>query len=945
MNNILLRFFCSLATGAVLLLGPVANAAITLDDKVPFSPRQKMGTLPNGLTYYIQRNLKPAKKVELRLVIKAGSILEDDDQQGLAHFTEHMAFNGTTHFKRNELVSFLQSQGIKLGADLNAFTSFDQTTYVLPVPTNDKAILERAFTVLEDWAAGLNMDPVDIDMERGVILEESRLRKGAGERMNRQILPKTFAGSKYAERLPIGRDDTIRHFKYESLKRFYADWYRPDLMAVIVVGDIDPAEAERLVRLHFEALKNPASERPRLYVPVPERTLSEALTVTDAEATSNLVAITYSRQPEHLTGSFADYRRALIAQLFNNMLGQRLQELAQSASPPFVSAGSTLRPLVVGYREFASSAVVGRAGPETALKALVQENERVAQFGFTAAELERARKTILRGLEYNFNERENIGSSSITNRYIQHFLTGGGGWDLEYEFEFAKVMLPTITLDELTVLAKQVVTGNGNKLVLYQGAGTGDYVPLSAERLLGTVSAASGELLAAYAEKKVAASLMDNPPAAGNIVSEKTNANLGATELLLDNGVKVILKPTKFQHDQVLMSATRDGGKSLFAETDFYNMQMASQLMAGMGVKDYSPTELRKILNGKTVSISPTLNELGEGISGQAGSADLEAMLQLTYLHFTQPRTDEALLQTNIGKLRDSVKNLLANPENAFTDAQLKNLYNDHPRRPHVLRPTDLDKIQLERMESLYRQRFSSARGFTFIIVGSFELEQIKPLVASYLGGLPGAEIATTYKDVMPRMARGVIRKVEHGGSENKSIIALNFTGDTAYSADANMKLHALVDVVNLKLTERLRQEMGAVYSPRVAGQMSKRPYGHYSVSITLSCDPDNVDRLIAATLEELKKIRESGAEATDLNKVKENWLKNQRESFKSNGYWLRNLQIAVELQEDPSFILNYPARVKAIEPEDLKGAARTYFNLDNYLQVVLYPVEKVALQ
>jgi zinc protease len=943
MKKLHLKSLLSAIACSAVLVSPIASAEYKLEDKIPFSPRLKLGTLPNGLTYYIQKNSLPAKKVELRLVVKAGSILEDDDQQGLAHFTEHMAFNGSTHFKGNELVSFLQSIGIKFGADLNAYTSFDETVYILPVPTDKKGNLDKAFTVLEDWAGGLSFEGAEIDKERGVVLEESRLHKGAGDRMSKLTLPKILSGSRYAERLPIGRDEVLKAFKYDAVKRFYADWYRPDLMAVVVVGDVEPAEAERLVRAHFSKLKNPAHERPRLYATVPQRSASEGLVVTDKETTNNSINILYTRSVDEPETTLGKYRQGLLNNLLNTMLSQRLQELAQTANPPFVGAASGINPLVRGYREFSAYAVIGKAGQNAAIKTLVEENERAAQYGFTATELDRAVKNLLRNLERANSERDKTESSAHAAEMIRNFLVQEPVPGIENELLYAKEFLPAIKPEEITAMVKKLVAGNGNKLVIYQGTGQGDFVPLTNAQVLAAVTGAASNTVNAYQDKAVASALMEQPPAGGKIVAEKVNVALGLTELTLSNGIKVMLKSTDFKNDQVMMSATRDGGKSLFADADFYNGQMAAQLMVGMGVKSFTPTDLGKVLAGKSVSATPVLRDLGEGFSGQSGSADIEAMLQLTYLYFTAPRKDEVLFQSAIGKMGDAVKNLMANPEIAFSDATLKYLYADHPHRPHVPTRADVDNIKLDRMVELYKQRFSSAKGFTFFFVGSFDMDKMKPLVATYLGSLPTADVPTAFKDVEPRVVKGVIKKIEHVGTEQKSNIALVFTGDVTYSSDAQMRLQALVEVLNIKLTERLREELGAVYSPRIIGQMSKNPYGHYAISIGLPCAPENVDKLIKATIEEVQKIRDEGARLADLNKVKENWIKNYREGMKTNTYWVRGLQLALELQQDPERMLSYESRVDALQVAELQGAAKTYFNMDNYLQVVLYPVDKVA--
>ncbi|MFP5392782.1 MAG: M16 family metallopeptidase, partial [Gammaproteobacteria bacterium] len=412
------RRFCAVVVLFALAAG--SQAAIKLSDPIPVGPQVKVGKLDNGLTYYIHPNKKPEQKVELRLVVKAGSILEDEDQQGLAHFTEHLAFNGSTHFKKHELISYLQSIGVKFGADLNAYTSFDETVYILPIPTNNKENLDKGFLVLEDWAQGLTLDDAAIDAERGIVLEELRLGKGAQDRMNKVLLPKIFNGSRYAERLPIGKEEIIKNASYETVRRFYRDWYRPDLMAVVVVGDIETAEAEKLIKAHFSALKNPAKARARVYSPIPLRTDTEAVVVTDKEASGNAVLIRYPLKEKKERADFADYREKLIELLFATMLNQRLAELGQVAEPPFVAAGSGVNRLTPRYKSFVSSAALGKGGATPAIDALVQENTRVRKYGFSANELKRAKKNMMRNYERAYIERDKTDSSVYIGEYVRN---------------------------------------------------------------------------------------------------------------------------------------------------------------------------------------------------------------------------------------------------------------------------------------------------------------------------------------------------------------------------------------------------------------------------------------------------------------------------------------------------------------------------------------------
>ena len=447
-----------------MMLMPGLLSAQALTDKLPVNPNLKIGKLSNGMTYYIHKNVKPEKKVELRLVVNAGSILEDDDQQGLAHFTEHMAFNGSKNFKKNDLVSFLQTIGVEFGADLNAYTGFDETVYILPIPTEKKENIEKGFQILEDWASTVAFDNTEIDKERGVVLEESRLGKGAEDRMFRVVYPKMFEGSKYAQRLPIGKDDILKNFKYDVIKRFYKDWYRPDLMAVLVVGDIDPAEAERLVKTHFEKLKNPASPRQRALADVPGRKTSEGIVVTDKEATNHVVEIYYAYKKAKEEVTVGDYREYLVRVLFTTMLGQRMQELTQKAEPPFVFGGSNIGGWARGFEAYQSYAYLGKGGPAPAINALVQENERARKFGFTAPELDRIKKMLLKNIERSYNERDKTESADFVEEYVRNFLEKEPIPGIENEFKYYSTFLEGITLEEVNQYAAKNIPATTAKV-------------------------------------------------------------------------------------------------------------------------------------------------------------------------------------------------------------------------------------------------------------------------------------------------------------------------------------------------------------------------------------------------------------------------------------------------------------------------------------------------
>jgi zinc protease len=888
----------------VVSLLNVGVYAQNLAEPLPLDPHVKIAKLPNGLTYYIRKNTRPEKKVELRLVINAGSILEDDDQQGLAHFTEHMAFNGSKNFKKNDLVSYLQSIGVEFGADLNAETSFNETVYILPIPTEKKENVEKGFQILEDWASTVAFDNKEIDKERGIILEEARMGKGADDRVFRKVYPKLFEGSKYADRLPIGKEDILKTFKYDAIKRFYKDWYRPDNMAVLVVGDIEPTEAERLVKLHFEKLKNPANEKARKSVEVFARKSSEGLVVTDKEATNHVVEIYYSSKPSRLETTMGDYRESLIRGLFAAMLGQRLQELTQQAEPPFVFGGSNIGGWARGYEGFQSYAYVSK-GVEPAINALVQEGERARQFGFTAPELERTKKMMAKGMERAYAERDKTESGNLVQEYINHFLEQEPIPGIDNEYNYVKQYLGGITLDEINRYAAQnIPSGTDKKLVVLTGPETADFAIPTGDQLLAIAEKATQTTVKPYEESVLATSLLDKAPTAGTIKSEKGNKTIGTTDIVLSNGVTVTLKPTDFKNDQVILAGTRFGGQNLYDARERTNAEFASSLVAQMGVGNFSPTDLRKFLAGKSVSVTTRLGQLTESVSAQCSATDIETLLQLTYLYFTQPRMDNELFKSFVTRQQAMVQNMMADPESVYQDSVLSILYHKHPWAPRLPRTETFTQISPERALAIYKERFGNANGFHFTVVGAFDPGVIKPLLATYLGGLPATTASANFKDVGLRPVTGIVKKEIRKGTEAKSLIRMFWNGEAPYSGTEQLKLQAVTEVLNLRVIEKLREELGGMYSGGAFGSLSKFPYPNYSAGASIPCGPENVDKLIAATLGEIEKLKTQGPSETDLNKVKETWKQQYLVNLKDNSFWTRQLLQSVELGTDPANVL-----------------------------------------
>ena len=923
----------------MLLIAVVVTASSqSLVEKLPVDPKVKIGKLSNGLTYYIRQNKKPENKVELRLAVNAGSILEDNDQQGLAHFTEHMAFNGSKHFKKNELVSFLQNIGVEFGADLNAYTGFDETVYILPIPLSDTSNFRKGLTVLQDWASGLSFDNKEIDDERGVVLEESRLGKGADDRMFRKIYPIQYAGSKYADRLPIGKDSILKHASYDVVKRFYKQFYRPDLQAIIIVGDIDVAATEKLVKEFFGGLKNPANPRPRINATVPARLKSQSIVVTDKEATNFSVEVDYPAVATKLQTTTGDYRNDLVRTLFTSLLNQRLRELAQSAKPPFLFAGTGYNSYARGYEAFSAYAVAGKDGPDTALNALLTEVERVKKYGFTSNELERVKKQLLAGFEQTYNNREKTESGNYVEEYVRNFLQKEPIPGIEKEYEYYQQFLPNIKLEEVNALTTPLKQ-NQKLFVSLQGPSTSEFTLPNNAQLLARAEQALKSNVNPYEEKTVASELLKDKPKPGNIVSEKKNDLLGTTELTLSNGVKVTLKSTDFKNDEIILNSFHKGGTSKYPAEDKFSANFAATAVQQMGIADFSPTELRKVLAGKSVSAAPRIGGLTSAVTGSSSIKDVETLFQLVYLYFTSPRKDEALYNGWKEKQKSQMQFAMADPQTAFIDTFYQALYLKNPLAPVVIpKPEDFDKINLDRALDIYKEQFADANDFNFILVGSLDIEKLKPLIATYLGSLPSAGKSANYVDNGVRPFTGKKELVVNKGKEPKSLIVKVFSGEVAYSESLALKASALTEILNIKIIEDLREKLGAIYGGGIYGGVNKLPYSNYSLALQLPCGPENVDKLLKAADAEIDSIKAFGPDVKNLDKVKKTWLEQYKVQLKENSFWSAKLQSILFEGADPQRIFDYEKNVNALTTDDIKAAAKLLFDGKNVLQAVLYP-------
>ena len=929
----------SLATLSIFLLSTTWGAAQTanpdLKKKLPFDSTITVGKLDNGLTYYIRKNKKPENRAELRLAVNAGSILEDDSQQGLAHFVEHMAFNGTRKFAKHEIVDYLESIGMRFGPDINAYTSFDETIYMLQVPTDDPEILEKGFTILQEWAGSLAFEDDEIDKERGVVIEEWRLGRGAGARMRDKQFPILFKNSQYAKRLPIGKKEILENAPHDELRRFYKDWYRPNLMAVVAVGDFDKSRIEHLIKKHFSKLVNPRNERERKTFPVPNHKETLYTIATDVEATGTNISV-YYKQDLGEEGTFGAYRQSLVENLYNGMLNNRLNELLQDPNPPFLGAFSSQGRFVRSKKFYILGAVVEDAGVQRGLKAVLVEAERVKQHGFTQTELEREKVDMMRGMEQLFKERDKSESAGFAAEYIRNFLQGESVPGIAAEFGLYQRFLPEITLAEVNHLSDRFIRDDSRVVALSAPEKEGLETP-DKNDLRAVFKKVNQLTIAPYDDKVPDLPLVQTLPHPGRVVEETKIPELDLTEWKLSNGVKVLLKPTDFKNDEVLFSAFSPGGNSLVADANYIPAISATSIIQEGGLGAFDQIALQKKLTGKLVAVSPFIDELQEGFSGSASPQDLETAFQLIYLYFTSPRKDAKAFESFKSRITGFIQNRQASPEAAYRDSIRVTMSRHHFRtRPwsqKILRELDLDKSF-----RIYQDRFADASDFTFFFVGSFEPGTLKPLVETYLGGLPSLNRHENWHDVGIDPPKGVVRKEVKKGLEPKSQVAIIFTGPFEWKRKNRYDITSMARVFQIKLREVLREDLGGTYGVGVHASTSRWPDTEYSLNISFGCDPVRVDELTQTVFAQIDSLKNMGTTDKYLKKVRETQKRTRETNLKKNRFWLNTLRSVTYYGSDPKDIMTYDDLVEKLTLDDIRQAARKYFDETNFVKVVLLP-------
>ncbi len=910
--------------------------ALALDAPLPVDPAVRTGRLPNGVRFYLRQNARPDNRVSLRLAVDVGSIQEEDDQRGLAHFLEHMAFNGTEHFKPGELVRFLESIGAQFGPHVNASTSFDETVYMLNVPTDRDGYVERGLTTLRDFAAGLSLAPEEIEKERGVVIEEWRGRLGASSRIADRQLPVLLRGSRYAERLPIGTAEILRTFPPQRLEDFYRRWYRPDRMAVVVVGDVDVDVAQKLVEQQFGTIRAETTALPDVERGVPPHAETVYNIAADPEAQAWTVTIA-SKRPAEIERTVGDYRRALVQQLVTQMFNLRLDELSRRADAPFLRAeaggGSLGRTLDL----FELSAVVPEGGTARGLEALTIEARRVQQFGFGAAELERAKAATLASYERAYRERETTESPSHASEYVRAFLEQEAIPGVAVEYQIATTYVPGVTLDQATISARELLRDE-NRVVLAVVPEKKD-VPAPTEAVLrGAVDGATAAPVQAWTDALAGRSLVETPPQLGPVKAARPIPEIGVTVWTLANGVEVWLKPTDFKNDQVLFSCYALGGSSLAFEPDFQEATLASALITTGGLGGLSPVDLTKLLAGKIAQVAPHVSAYTQGASGQASPRDLETALQLNYLTFTSPNLTPDALALLKRRLSSMLENQAQNPRAVFGErVELVNTSNHYSAR--ALTTADVQALDLNAMQRFYAERFANAADFTFFLVGAFELSAIQPMVEQWIGGLPSkGEKSSTFCAMAIRFPTAPVKEEVRKGREDSSQTVMSFFADTGLNELEMHRLRAASSLLSIRLRDILREELGGTYGVSVNYQNAspQREYG--AVVVQFGSAPDNVEKLTSAVTAEIARLKDAGPSPQDLASVQELERRDLETATRQNQYWVGSLQTTHLLGWDPTTITRRAERTEKLTITALHEMYRKYFPLDRYTVVTLKP-------
>lgn len=910
--------------------------AADLASTLPIDASIRTGRLPNGFTYFIRANGRPAKRASMRLAVQAGSIDESNTQRGYAHFLEHMGFNGGAHFKPGELVKYLESIGSSFGADLNAYTSYDETVYMLEIPTDKAGLLDRGLDAMWDFAAGMTLSQEEVQRERGVVIEEWRQRRGVGTRVREQQTPVIYGTSKYALRDPIGTTASLEAASAASLRAFYEKWYRSDRMALVVVGDVDVAALERQIVSVFGRMKKPGVPPPARVYPIPPHAQPRYSIVADSEASQSTITI-FEKGPQERQDRVGDYRRSLVENLTFQMLNARLAEIARKPDAPFLGANAGKSRLGRATLASVLMATAKDGALPRALTAVAEEAARASRFGFGEAELERARKGVLASYERMFNERQTTESGGLASELVRHFLEGESVPGIERETEMARRFVPQITAAETAAVARKLLGGANRVVLAVTPQKDGLTVPTQAVLAKAIADVGTRELTA-WADAGEGRELMATKPAAGSVTATRTIPELGVTVLTLSNGVQVWLKPTDFKADQIIFTSYAKGGLSLATPAEYRSADLATNLVDVSGVNGFNPVELEKLLAGKTAEVSAYIAPNTHGVTGAAAPKDLETAFQLLHLQFTAPGfTDEgfALLKT---RLQAALANRAQNPGAAFGEKlQEVNTLGHYTAKPLTI--DDLPALDPAIMRRFYTARFANAADFTFLFGGAFTIEAITPLVTRYIASLPSRGAASSsITDTGLKFPAEVRKEVVRKGKEPKAQTVVSFFADTGLDEMEMHRLRAGASVLEMRLLDILREQMGGTYGVSVGYSDNQPVKGYGLVQVVFGSAPDRVDQLVAAVLTEVARLKKEGPSADDVQKVKEIEKRSMETAVKTNAYWVNSLQTVLTLGWDPTSVARRDARTESLSTANVGAALAKYLPENRYTVVTLLP-------
>lgn len=865
---------------------------------LPVDKNVRIGQLDNGLTYYIRHNKLPENRAEFYIAQKVGSILEEPQQRGLAHFLEHMAFNGTKNFPGDDkglgVIPWCETVGIKFGTNLNAYTSIDETVYnISNAPIDRTGVLDSCLLILHDWSNYILLKDDEIDKERGVIREEWRSRNSGMLRVYTDLLPTIYQGDKYADCMPIGSIDVINNFPYKDIRDYYHKWYRPDLQGIVIVGDIDVDTVEAKLKAVFADVQKPVNPAERTYYPVTDNKEPIVAIGTDKEVDDPSIEIYFKQDatPDSEKNNVGYLASQYMTSMISSMLNARLNELVQSANPPFTRASSYYSDFFVAKTKeaFALSASSKADGIETALKTLLQETGRARRFGFTESEYARARANYLQSLESAYNEREKTKHGSYVREYVQNFLNGEPIPGIEAEYAMMNQLAPNIPLQAMNMVMQQLVPDSNQVVIIAGPAKEGLKYPTK-EEVINLLKGMKDLDLQAYVDKVSDEPLMKEAPKGGKIISEKEGDIYGSTKLVLSNGVTVYVKKTDFKADEIRMKGTSLGGKSIFPDKDALNFAVMDNVIAVGGLGNFSQVDLTKVLAGKKVSVNAGLGATTENVFGTCSPKDFETMMQLTYLTFTAPRKDAEAFESFKNRMKAQLESAQANPLSSINDSLQKAMYNNHPRVV-MMKPEMVDQIDYDRILEMYNDRFKDASDFTFYFVGNIDLETAKPLIAEYLGALPAINRKETFKDTKMSIRKGVYKN-EYAKEQQTptATIVFLYSGKAPYTLKNDILLSFATQVLDMVYTEEVREKEGGTYGVNCFGDLQKYPKEQLLLQIVFQTDPAKKDKLAGIVVDELKKLAAEGPSDVHLQKVKEYMLKKYADNQKENGYWMNNL-------------------------------------------------------